>query len=89
MILNLEDGLEWIRMMNLQVDMWGWGITPLIILIQMEEAFFLQAACVSLSKGRKWYLPYTKGIRAMWYLQHKKGYKPFVTLYQRQFDFSF
>lgn len=34
-------------------------------------------------------IPFSKGIRSMWYLQHVRGYKPFRTVYKRQFDIKF
>jgi len=34
-------------------------------------------------------LPFSKGIRSMWYLQHIKGYKPFRTVYSRKFEIKF
>jgi hypothetical protein len=34
-------------------------------------------------------IPFSKGIRAMWYLQHVRGYKPYRTVFTRQFQISF
>lgn len=34
-------------------------------------------------------IPFSKGIRSMWYLQHVRGYKPFRNVYIRQFDIKF
>ncbi len=32
---------------------------------------------------------FSKGIRAMWYLQHIRGFKPYRTVFNRQFEISF
>jgi RHS repeat-associated protein len=33
--------------------------------------------------------PFSKGLRAMWYLQHVRGYKPFRTVFSRNFRMTF
>ena len=33
--------------------------------------------------------PFSKGIRAMWYLQHVRGFKPFKTVFSRNFRMTF
>ncbi len=34
-------------------------------------------------------IPFSKGLRSMWYLQHVRGFRPFNTVYSRQFDIKF
>ncbi len=34
-------------------------------------------------------IPFSKGIRAMWYLQNIRGYKPYRTVFSRQFQIKF
>ena len=46
---------------------------------------------VSRNDALKFYnsiVPFTKGIRAMWILQHRRNYKPFVTVISKAYSIS-
>lgn len=58
-----------------------------LITVTVKDDFGVSASDVKKATASN--APLTKGIRAMWILQHKRNYKPFVTVYRRQFTISF
>ena len=56
-----------------------------VINVTIKDDFGVSASDVKKAED----IPFSKGIRAMWYLQHIRGFKPFITVFGRYFKITF